>query len=258
MLSTGHIKYIQSLRQKKYRDRHQAFVAEGDKIVRELLEKPDYLEMVCGLKGWLQPFRDHIPETVPCYEVTSRELERASHLKTPHQALAVVKKPVYQWQEDIFFHDLVLMLDNLQDPGNLGTILRTADWFGIKHVFCSPGTADMYNPKVIQASMGSFVRIKAYYEELPGIIRTIHNRIPVYGAFLDGDNLFKTKSILPAVLVIGNESRGISPEVATLVTDRLQIPPYGANRPEEKAESLNAAMAGGIMMAWFRHHISTP
>ncbi|MFO7874361.1 MAG: RNA methyltransferase [Bacteroidales bacterium] len=258
MLSASQIKYIQSLQQKKYRDRHQAFVAEGDKIVRELLKQPDRLEMVCGLKGWLQRFRDQIPETVPCNEVTARELQRASHMRTPHQALAVVRKPVYYWQEDIFFHDLVLMLDNLQDPGNLGTILRTADWFGIKHVFSSPGTADMYNPKVIQASMGSFLRVKTYYEELPDIIRSIHDRIPVYGTFLEGDNLFKTKSILPAVLVIGNESRGISPEVATLVTNRLQIPAYEPNRPEQKAESLNAAMAGGITMAWFRQNMGTP
>lgn len=274
MISTRQIKYIQSLQQKKFRTLHNAFVAEGDKVVTELLGSKLEVEAVFALPEW---FEDIEPALLPqdaFYEVSLKELERISGQKTPNRVVAVVRKPVHILPDSFTTQDLVLMLDRIQDPGNLGTMLRTADWFGMKYIVCSPDTAEVYNPKVIQASMGSFMRVKVHYAELCAFLEKIKGKLHVYGAFLDGDNVFEAELQLPAVLVIGNESQGISRELERCVIHRLMIPAgqveaateqtehvtkrfeHAASRVKHatgRAESLNAAVAAGIMMGCFRN-----
>lgn len=253
-ISTAQIKHIQSLRQKKFRDTHGVFIAEGEKIVFELLASDFQIEMLCALPGWFEQHETKIPEGLPYYEVNQKQLERISNLKTPNKVLAVAKKPAYELHDIRFDNDTVLMLDKLQDPGNLGTIIRTADWFGIRQIICSPDTADIYNPKVIQATMGSFIRLKVHYTALTSALNSIPEGFPVYGAFLEGTNLFKTSISLPCVLIIGNESQGISMEIASFVNRKVMIPPGATSSDlsrKARAESLNAAMAAGIMMAYF-------
>ncbi len=248
------MKYIRSLRQRKYRDRYKVFVAEGDKIVQELLgESGLQLEMICGLNSWMDKMRAQTPPHVQCIAVSPKELGRISTLKTPNQVLAVVQQPAYPLPEEFADHELVLMLDSIQDPGNLGTMIRTADWFGVHHIFCSPCTADVYNPKVIQASMGSFMRTKVYYGELDQLIRKIKGKLTVYGAFLEGEEVPGASLSLPAALLIGNESKGISANTASLADRKLSVPRHHPADAPQVADSLNAAVASGIMMAWFRH-----
>ena len=275
MISTRQIKYIQSLQQKKFRTLHDVFVAEGDKIVSELLESGLEIEAVFALPEWFEDIEPGLLPQDAFFEVSPKELGRISGQKTPNQVVAVVRKPAHTLPDSFTSQELVLMLDRIQDPGNLGTILRTADWFGVKHIICSPDTAEVYNPKVIQASMGSFMRVKLHYTELAGFLEKINGQLPVYGAFLDGDNVFDAELQLPAVLVIGNESQGISRELERYVSHRLMIPAgragdatvqaehvskrleHSASRAKHAAghaESLNAAVAAGILMGCFRNY----
>lgn len=253
-ITTAQIKYIQSLQLKKFRDTHGVFVVEGEKIVSELLESDFQIEMLCALPAWFDEHKARIPERLPCFELSPKELGRISNLKTPNQVLAVVKKPARALLDLKFEKDTVLVLDKIQDPGNLGTIIRTADWFGIQNIICSPDTADIYNPKVIQATMGSFIRLNVQYADLSNFLKDLPEGFPVYGAFLEGRNLFKTSISTPSVLIIGNESQGISEEVLSFVNRKVMIP-RGVKDSDGTAgaESLNAAMAAGIMMAYFRH-----
>ena len=256
-ITTAQIKYIQSLQLKKFRDAHGVFVAEGEKIVSELLASDFKIEMLCALPAWFDEHKARIPESLTCCEPSPKELGRISNLKTPNQVLAVVKKPARALLYLKFEKDIVLVLDKIQDPGNLGTIIRTADWFGIRNIICSPDTADIYNPKVIQATMGSFIRLNVQYAALTTVLKGLPEGFPVYGAFLEGRNLFKTTISTPSVLIIGNESQGISREIASFVNRKVMIS-RGVNESDDiaGAESLNAAMAAGIMMAYFRQQAS--
>lgn len=254
-IGSSKIKYIQSLKLKKFRDRYQVFVAEGDKIVRELLQSTFQIKLLCALHQWIDHARDIIPEKTEVISVSTTELERISTLKTPNQVLAVVEKPSEEWSDDLFIQGPVLALDDLRDPGNLGTIIRTADWFGIRHIFCSPSTTDIYSPKVIQATMGSFLRVRLHYTPLPALISGMQHTIPVYGASLAGRSMYEYTPEIPAMLVIGNESAGISQEVSRFIKQQVKIPSsfmQGGEEPNEAstAESLNAAVAAGILMAW--------
>ncbi len=236
---------------KKFRDQHEFFIAEGDKIATELLAVRFDIEMVCALPEWLGKHNDHIPEGVACHEITQKTLERISTTKNPNQVLVVAKQPGQPFPASFPSGDVVLMLDRINDPGNMGSIIRTADWFGIREIVCSPGSADIYNPKVIQASMGSFMRVKCYYTNLEAIMQEYADKMTLYGAFMDGDNVFEKAMQFPAAVVIGNESHGISPAVASLLDHRVSVP-GGKKTPETGAESLNAAIAAGIIMACFR------
>ncbi len=252
MLSSGQIKYLQSLRMKKFRDLHGVFVAEGEKIVGELLQGGMQTEMLCALPEWLERWQGKIPGSTACLPVNQKMLKRISSSKSPNQVLAVVSKPSWQIPDTFRADELILLLDRIQDPGNLGSIIRSADWFGIRHIICSPGTADIYNPKVIQSTMGSFIRTKTCYADLPAFIRRHKERIRFYGSFMDGQDVFASTSRFPAAIVTGNESQGISEEVAVLLDERLSIP-AGPDADRAGAESLNAGVAAGIMMACFSH-----
>ncbi len=249
MLSHSQIKYVQSLQQKKFRRQYGVFLAEGEKIISELLQSHFEMEGVYALADWLQENSHQIPDGLKVFETSQKDLERISGLKTPNKVLAVVKTPTDE-SAPTSQKGLSLVLDKVQDPGNLGTIIRTADWFGIRQVICSPDTAEVFSPKVVQASMGSFLRVRVYYTELKPFLEKAAGETPIYGAFLEGEDLWEVEVKNKGILVIGNESKGISPEVAALVQKKVRI--HGGKKPgkPDAAESLNASVAAGILMAW--------
>ena len=247
MLSHSQIKHIQSLQQKKFRRQHGVFLAEGEKIVSELLQSHFTTESLYALEGWLSENRGKIPEGVKVFEASYKDLERISGLKTPNKVLAVAKTPEIAEPPAV---DHVLVLDTVQDPGNLGTIIRTADWFGIRHLVCSPETAEVFSPKVIQASMGSFLRVNVYYTELPVFLKKIPEELPIFGAFLNGENIASLPAPGKGVLIVGNEANGISAAVSTFVAKKISIPRVQHMGMANIAESLNASVAAGILMAW--------
>lgn len=246
MLSKNKIKYIRSLELKKNRKEEHVFVAEGHKLVGDLLEHFS-CRLLVATREWLE--RNSGVRADEVIEVNQEELTRASLLKTPQEVLAVFEQPSYPMCPEVMADSLCLALDDVQDPGNLGTIIRLADWFGIEHIFCSLGTADVYNPKTIQATMGALARVKVHYGNLPDIIKSVKDA-PVYGTFLDGDNMYGKNLSPHGLIVMGNEGKGVSPEVAALVNERLYIPNYPPQR--ETSESLNVAMATAIVCSEFR------
>lgn len=238
MLTKSQIKYIQSLGHKKQRDQDGLFVAEGPKIVGEWLQEPGLsLQMIYATKEWLS---GHPTSDKPVQEVTEDELAKISQLQTPNQVLAVI----HQFKPATINagSSLVLALDTIQDPGNLGTIIRIADWFGVSQLVCSRECADAYNPKVVQATMGSLPRVSILYTDLVQWLKEQHPA-RIYAAALDGQDVAKVNELSNGVLVIGNESKGISPAVMEQVNVRITIPRKG------KAESLNAAVATGILLS---------
>ena len=245
MLSKSSIKYVNSLKQKKFRQRLCKFTAEGDKIVNEILENSNInIERVFAVTNWIEA-HPKLAQQYQVEEVTFNELKKISSLQTPNQILAVLDTLDYKVEEKIVNESLSLVLDNIQDPGNLGTIIRIADWFGIPYVFCSKGCVDIYNSKVVQSSMGSFLRTKVIYTDIENLF-TEFSEVPKYGAILGGHNIFKTEFTKNGFIVIGNESKGVSTEIKKLLTHHLEIPSYG------QAESLNASVATGIICATFR------
>ncbi len=254
MLSNEQQKLIRSLRQKKHRRQHGFFVAEGDKIVRELLMQTQWtVDKVCALPEWMEQCAPHGSKHTQFIEVSGSTLARISQQKQPNQALAVVRIPQFSYRTEDLAGQTCLVLDRIQDPGNLGTIIRTADWFGIKRLFCSPDTADAFNPKVIQASMGSFMRVQVHHTPLPPLLRQIRSLMPVLGACLEGDKPHTLDLSAPIALVIGNESAGLSEEVKKEVTRLISIP-RGGPAAQAGAESLNAAVATGILLAAIKRH----
>jgi TrmH family RNA methyltransferase len=182
------------------------------------------------------------------------DIRKASFLKNPQDVLALFHYPEWNLEEADPRKDLVLLLDGIQDPGNLGTIIRLADWFGIEHIVCSTDTADVFNPKTVQATMGALAHVKVHYTELAGYIRHWKgNSVPVYGTFLDGDNLYGRSLTKNGLLIMGNEGNGVRPEIASLADERLYIPNYPQGR--ETAESLNVAIATAILCSEFRRRI---
>lgn len=237
-LSHAQIKWIKSLSSKKYRDEYGSFTVEGEKLVEEAL-RSGY--EVTGL--WRRE------------EIGDAAMARISSLASPSPVLAVVRKPADLHTPVKPEKGLFLALDSIRDPGNLGTILRIADWFGIDAVYASPDTVDVFNPKVVQSTMGAIFRVKFHYVELEPFLQEIRrNGGAVYGTFLDGRNLYAATlshgKEHPCVIVMGNESEGISRPLEACVTDRLLIPPYPADDPG--SESLNVAVATAITVAEFR------
>jgi TrmH family RNA methyltransferase len=246
MISKAKIKYLTSLSHKKHHQKEQLFVAEGPKIVSEVLQQSKFqVKHLYASKLWIDK---NIPIYNKYYSLTTliepNELKKISSLKNPKEVFAVLQMPS-QTSELSLQSDIALALENIQDPGNMGTILRIADWFGIKSIFCSEACVDLYNSKVIQASMGSFLRVQVQYSPLETVFEQ-HPSIPVYGAVLGGESLFETALKKPAIVLIGNEGKGISHPLQQQINHRLTIPKTGA------AESLNAAVATGIICAMFR------
>ncbi len=247
-ISANEIKRVRSLSDKKFRDRYGLFCVEGEKMVDEALRSGFDVETVYR--------KDEIGE---------EQMGRISSLSSPSPVLAVVRKPQdINLSSDAALSDalgqsgLYLALDSIRDPGNLGTILRVADWFGIDAVFAAPDTVDVFNPKVVQATMGAIFRVKFHYAEIPALCRAaVSAGGNVYGTFLDGSDMYEKQlnpgKDSPSVIVIGNESNGISNEVAGLVSGRLYIPPYPKN--DTGSESLNAAVATAITVAEFRRRM---
>jgi TrmH family RNA methyltransferase len=243
-------KLIRSLEQKKHRAQHGLFVVEGDKTVREILDSPLTTEYLLAKPVWLE--QQPAAKANHTIEISDRELSQISFLKTPNQAMALVRIPQYPLDMAELTGGLSLYLDHVQDPGNLGTIIRLADWFGIRHVLCGEGCADPFNPKTIQSTMGAFIRVKTYPANITFFdqLKTFISDFPVYGTFLDGKNIYETPLLPKGVIVMGNESKGISNEVAQYVNRRLLIPSYPPGEPT--SESLNVATAAAIVCAEFR------
>ncbi len=251
MLSKNVIKKITSLHNKKFRKELGLFIAEGDKLVTDLLTVQMEVESIFYTDSWQLPSQNL---QVELNEVSEPEMKKISALTTPSSVLAVVKIPIRLLENLDLKSELIIALDDIQDPGNLGTIIRLADWFGIRNIVCSIGTVDVYSPKVVQATMGAIARVNVHYAELQDFLGKIDcNKVPVYGTFMDGENLYKTEIQPNGVIVMGNEGKGISQEVEKLVTKRVAIPSYPGNT--ETSESLNVAMATAIICAEFRRRV---
>ena len=239
MLVKSKVKYIQSLSQKQFRDTEHAFVAEGPKLVEELMQARNVkIREIFATASWLKL---HQPES-DVAEISDTMLERISFQKAPNQVLAVCSKPVFDTALNVS-GKLIILLDGIQDPGNLGTIIRTADWFGVQQVVCSENCADVFSPKVVQATMGSIARVQVLYASLSSIIDKFADK-PLLAASLDGEEINKMNGINEGMLMIGNESKGISPLLLQRATRKIKIPGNG------DAESLNAAVATGILLAF--------
>jgi TrmH family RNA methyltransferase len=237
-LSKNKIKWIRSLQLKKNRDDLGLFLVEGEKMVAEALRDfPEMVEEVYSTTDFTFPKFNKKVEII-----TETELSQISALKTPNKSLAILKK--LNNKESVKSKGLILALDGVQDPGNIGTILRTADWFGIDTVVCSGDTADIYNPKVIQASMGSMLRMNVIYTSLENYLATCE--LPIFGALLEGENVYGRSLEKIGVLVMGNEGKGIRPNIKTYINTPIHIPGFG------KAESLNVAVATGILLSEFK------
>ena len=242
MITKSEIKYIQSLAHKKFREEETCFVVEGIKMVDELITNfPQLVLSVYVTADGMIQISKKLPKNITCVEVQDHELKKISFLTTPHEILALVKMPSFEKKEKLD-KGLTLLLDQIQDPGNLGTIIRTSDWFGVKNIVCSPDTADAFSPKVIQASMGSILRVHVEYEDLGGYLDRLHNT-PVYAATLKGESMLELNFALPSCLIIGNESKGISDSLLARATRFISIPKLG------DAESLNAAVATGVLLS---------
>ncbi|WP_370097085.1 TrmH family RNA methyltransferase [Xanthomarina gelatinilytica] len=237
MLSKSQIKTITSLKQKKYRLQQGLFVAEGVKTINELLASQFSLQQLYTTNSFKI---DANLETV----VSENELKKISFLKTPNTALAIFKIPE---PKAINTNQLLVALDNVRDPGNLGTIIRLCDWFGITDLVCNIETVDCYNPKVVQATMGSITRVNVSYLNLTDFLKTTH--MPIFGAFMEGDNIYKSQLPNKGILVLGNEANGISREIEQVITTKISIPRFGQL---QSTESLNVATAAAILLSEFR------
>lgn len=234
MISNSHTKLITSLKQKKYRQKHGLFVAEGPKVISELIAEGMELSALYAVDS-------DVENAIP---VSEEALKKISFLKTPNASLAVFRIPK---PTALPSGGLIVALDAVRDPGNLGTIIRLCDWFGVAHLVCSPDTVDLYNPKVVQATMGSLARVAVHYCDLPTFFKTVN--LPVFGGFMDGKDVYSETLPSEAVLVVGNEANGISETISEFVTNPISIPRFGKL---QRTESLNVATATAILLSEFR------
>jgi len=256
MLSKSRIQFISSLKTGKYRGINQRFIAEGPKLVYELLQSEYVIDSLYATQEWINENGSEILSKVSIIPIFLKELERISALKTPNQVLAVVCIPRQMDELPDQDGQLVLALDNISDPGNTGTIIRTAEWFGIRNIICSENCADIYNPKVVQASMGSIFRVNIFYKNLKQYLWALPEKIPVYGALLNGKDIYKTDLTAHGIIIIGNESHGISSELLPLIKTKIKIPDYSGGG-SISAESLNASIAAAIVLSEFKRRSSS-
>ncbi|MFO7668468.1 MAG: RNA methyltransferase [Bacteroidales bacterium] len=255
MISIAKSKLIRSLERKKNREEHKLFVVEGVKMVQELLGAsnpyaPEVKE-IFATGGWMDRYAETVGEGIGLNEASEQELRRVSHLVTPQQVLAIVRIPEQELDPARLSGEIVLGLEAIRDPGNLGTIVRTADWFGIRHILCTPDSVDLYNPKVVQATMGAMARCRVYYTALEPLLQhPAMSHKPVYGTFPRGENIYEA-SIEPAALILfGNESNGLSGQYDRYIRGRLSIPSFTGER--NGPESLNLASSVAVVCSEIR------
>ena len=239
MLSKARIKIIQSLHLKKYRNELKLFVVEGKKQVAELLTSNYQISCLIATHNWAMQHAQYITNNTELITVSDDELKKVSLLQAPQDVLALVQMPDLNYLPELLINNFTIVLDGIQDPGNLGTIVRIADWYGIKNIVCSLDCVDIYNPKTIQATMGSFARVNVYYIDLIEVLNQID--LPVYGALMQGESLHTVQLHKNALLIIGNEGKGISENLLQYITNPITIPKFG------EAESLNAGVADAII-----------
>ncbi|MEY5047451.1 MAG: hypothetical protein RLZZ175_810 [Bacteroidota bacterium] len=244
MLSRRLHKHIKSLQIKKYRLEHQAFLVEGKKNVAEILNSNIKIESIFCTQSFFDEYKAQITNSIELEVCTEQDLQDAGSLESNNAAIAICKLPErLVFDEKKVNNELILVLDFIQDPGNLGTIIRTADWYGINHIICTSNTTDCFSPKVIVSTMGSFARVNVYYQDIKEVLA--NTKLPIYGAILGGENVHNSKLQKPSFLVIGNESKGISADVLNLISMPITIPGSG------RAESLNAGIATAILLDAF-------
>lgn len=248
MISKNKQKFIKSLSSKKNRDIERLFIAEGPKVVSDLIGH--YPCIILAATAEFLRTHPHITAK-EVIEISQKELEQMSLLKAPREVIAVFSQQRFeQISEPDYKKDLVLVLDDIQDPGNLGTIIRVADWYGIRHVICSPHTADVFSSKVVQATMGALARVNVSYMPILELLKGVDKSVPIYGTFLDGDNIYNTDITPCGIIVMGNEGNGITNEVRAVINKRLYLPGYP--KDIKSSESLNVAIATAITCAEFR------
>lgn len=243
-------KQTAQLAKARHRRESGLFVAEGTKCVLDTIDNFNCRHLF-ATDAWIENHQADLPAHVPVIKVTQSDIERMSSLSTPQPVMAVYEIPATPELPEADGHTLFVALDRIQDPGNLGTIIRLCDWFGINHILASQDTADVFSPKVVQATMGAISRVCLHYCNLAAELHRLRQCMPVYGTFLDGSNLYGSDiDRSRGIIVMGNEGNGISPEVASSVSHRLHIPSYPPGNPT--SESLNVATATAIMLAEFR------
>lgn len=249
MLSKNKIKLIGSLHRKKSRDESSLFLAEGNKLVSELIKSDFTIHYLVAFPAWFVGKR--FPAGIEIIETDLPGMKKISPLTTPTEVLAVVEIPKYDFDYGEITQQLTLVLNDIQDPGNLGTIIRLADWFGIENIVCSKGTVDIFNPKVVQATMGAILRVKLHYLDLNEFFKKVlnQNQLPVYGTYMEGVSIYQEKLLQPALIVMGNEGKGISPGLRKYISTTISIPSFAKTTG---SESLNVSMATGIVLSEFR------
>jgi RNA methyltransferase, TrmH family len=245
VITTAEIKLIKSLHQKKFREETGLFIVEGEKLVRELLQSDWTIDRICATSAWLE--NNKIPKKIQFNEVRNAELERISALSTPNEVLAVVGQREYSFSSSLAQSGLTLILDDIRDPGNLGTIIRIADWFGVKQIICSTGSVELFNPKTVQSTMGSIFRMPVSYADPVDVMMKLKEiNIPICGAAMDGQDATTYSWKKAMALVMGSESHGIRPATDRFLDERINIPKFG------NAESLNVSVATGILCSLYQ------
>ncbi len=249
-LSKAKMSVLSSLSVKKYRDLHRMFIIEGHKIIDEVINAGMEIKALVGLPESLEYF--DISDNLK-YEADNRQMEKLSNFKTSSSIIAAVAMPQNCLNISDLTNSLTMAIDMVQDPGNLGTIIRICDWFGIKNIICSKGSTDIYNPKTIQATMGAFLRVNVFYEDLPNFLKKYREttKLDCFGTFLEGENIYNCNLPANGLIVMGNEGNGISAEVETEISQKLFIPPFC----DSHVESLNISMAAAIVCNEFRRGI---
>ena len=241
MITNAQLKHLQSLKLKKYRQNYDEFIIEGDKLITEALLEDVHLKLICATNQWISLHQHAISSNIQVEEITEKQLEKISNLTTPPPVIAIAKMETYSFDPKMVRNNWVIALDEINDPGNLGTIIRSADWFGIKIILCSAHCVELYNPKVIQASMGSIFRVKLIYGDLQSLL--LKSTVKKYAATLSGKKINQMKFEEEGILVIGSESHGIGEKILQLCDQEITIPKKG------KAESLNAAVATSVLLS---------
>jgi TrmH family RNA methyltransferase len=255
MISISKTKFFHSLQKKKVRDEMRLYIIEGDKLVNEFIQSRTRLRLLAAkpefIDSLLPEDKEIIDEIVPA---GFDELKRISSLKTPHNAVAVVSFPEYRTDLNEILDNLCVALDFVQDPGNLGTIIRAATWFGIKDIVCSQDCVDVFNPKVIQASMGAILKVRVHYTELASLLSSaLKRKLPVYGALLVGESIYSSELVNKGVILLGNESKGISGDLIPFITQKIMIPQF--NISETGIDSLNVSVAAAVIFSEFARRL---